>query len=158
MRAQLVHLEKGREGIGALMRDYVSIKKRIFAVLILLIMATPVLSENEIEGLGRLFIDAEQREKLEAVRRGTYNAEAEKESRLSNIRVNGLVIRSDGENVVWINGENTLDGNILKGLSVNSDSANKENYNVRVMVDDKPVSIKPGQNWSEGTGTIKDNY
>lgn len=119
---------------------------------------TPVYSAEDIEGLGKLFIDAEQREKLEAVRRGTYNAEAEKESRLSNVRVNGLVLRSDGENVVWINGESTLDGKEIKGLSVNPDAVDAETYKVQVRVEGKRVNIKPGQNWSEGTGTIKDNY
>ena len=131
----------------------------IFVIPILLILfSRPAFSADEIEGLGRLFIEPEQREKLESVRRGTYNAEVEQESRVSNVRVNGIMIRSDGENVVWINGENTLDGAPIKGVSVNPDKADSETYKVRVNIDGKYVTIKPGQNWSEGTGTIKDNY
>ena len=121
-------------------------------------MPQSVHSMDEVEGLGRLFIDAEQREKLEAVRRGTYKADTEQESRISNVRVDGVMIRSDGENVVWINGENTLDGTSIDGIRVNPDVTDRESYNVRVMIDGKRVNIKPGQNWSEGTGTIKDNY
>ena len=118
----------------------------------------PVWAKDEIEGLGRLFIDSEQREKLEAVRRGTYRAETEQESRVSNVRVNGVMMRSDGDNVVWYNGVNTLEGEPLKGLSVKPESADPDTYKIRVVIDGKQVSIKPGQNWSEGTGTVKDNY
>jgi hypothetical protein len=135
-----------------------SFKIQLSFAFILMLSASPVLPEDSIEGLGKLFIDAEQREKLEAVRRGTYNAEAEKESRLSNIRVNGLMLRSNGENVVWINGESTLGGKVIQGLSVNPSSVDTDTYKVQVNVDGRRVNIKPGQNWSEGTGTIKDNY
>jgi hypothetical protein len=68
------------------------------------------------------------------------------------------MMRSDGENVVWINGENTLDGEPVKGVKVNPDSADSETYNVQLQIDGKSIKLKPGQNWSEGTGTIKDNY
>lgn len=129
-----------------------------------LIFVTSVLLPNQamsadgIEDLGRLFVDAEQREKLEAVRRGTYTSEVEEESRVSNVRMNGIMMRSNGENVVWINGESTLDGEPVKGVKVNPETADRETYNVQVKIDDKRVRLKPGQNWSEGTGTIKDNY
>ena len=115
-------------------------------------------AEYEVEGLGRLFIDPVQREKLEAVRRGTYKAETEQESRVSNVRVNGIMIRSDGDNVVWINGESTLGGISSEGIRVNPDATDARSYRVPVRIDGKVVGIKPGQNWSEGTGTVKDNY
>ena len=126
---------------------------------LLLFGVGPAFSADGVEGLGRLFIDAEQREKLEAVRRGTYKAETEQEeSRVSNVRVNGVMMRSDGGNVVWYNGISTMDGEPIPGLRVNPESADPETYRVRVVIDGKPVGIKPGQNWSEGTGTVKDNY
>ena len=138
--------------------------KNLPAVKTLVICAALVLfpgvaaSDADVEELGRLFIDPVQREKLEAVRRGTYNAEIEQESRVSNVRVNGVVIRSDGDNVVWINGENSLEGLSIEGIRVNPDAADTRNFTVPVRIDGKAVSIKPGQNWSEGTGTVKDNY
>ena len=127
-------------------------------LLALLLISEHAISEDEVEELGRLFVDVEQREKLEAVRRGTYEREVEQESRVSNVRINGVMMRSDGENVVWINGENTLDGEPVKGVKVNPDSADSETYNVQLQIDGKSIKLKPGQNWSEGTGTIKDNY
>ncbi len=132
--------------------------KNLVILLALLLISEHAKSEGGIEDLGRLFVDVEQREKLEAVRRGTYDKEIEQESRVSNVRVNGVMMRSDGENVVWINGESTLDGEPVKGVKVNPDTADSETYNVQVQIDGKRVKLKPGQNWSEGTGTIKDNY
>ena len=132
--------------------------KNLVILLALLLISEHAKSEEGIEDLGRLFVDVEQREKLEAVRRGTYDREIEQESRVSNVRVNGVMMRSDGENVVWINGESTLDGEPVKGVKVNPDTADSETYNVQVQIDGKRVKLKPGQNWSEGTGTIKDNY
>jgi len=132
--------------------------KNLVILLALLLVSEHAISEDDIEELGRLFVDVEQREKLEAVRRGTYEKEVEQESRVSNIRINGVMMRSDGENVVWINGENTLDGEPVKGVKVNPDTADSDTYNVQVQIDGKRVKLKPGQNWSEGTGTIKDNY
>ena len=127
-------------------------------LLALLLIPQHVISADEVEELGRLFVDVEQREKLEAVRRGTYDMESEQESRVSNVRINGVMMRSGGENVVWINGENTLDGEPVKGVKVIPDVTDSETYNVQVQIDGKRVKLKPGQNWSEGTGTIKDNY
>jgi hypothetical protein len=132
--------------------------KNLVILLALMLISELAISEDEIEELGRLFVDVEQREKLEAVRRGTYEKEVEQESRVSNVRINGVMMRSDGENVVWINGENTLDGEPVKGVKVNPDATDSETYNVQVQIDGKRVKLKPGQNWSEGTGTIKDNY
>lgn len=131
----------------------------ILAVSVCAVAGSPkAMAKDEIEGLGRLFIDAEQREKLEAVRRGTYKAEKEQESRISNVRINGLMMRSDGENVVWVNGQNTLDGPPIDGVRINPDTADRDSYAVKVIIDGKRVNIRPGQNWSEGTGTVKDSY
>lgn len=132
--------------------------KNLAILLALLMISEHAISEDEVEELGRLFVDVEQREKLEAVRRGTYEKEVEQESRVSNVRINGVMMRSDGKNVVWINGENTLDGEPVKGVKVNPDATDSDTYNVQVQIDGKRVKLKPGQNWSEGTGTIKDNY
>lgn len=140
------------------MSNTVNKLKNPVILLALLLIPQHVISADEVEDLGRLFVDVEQREKLEAVRRGTYDMESEQESRVSNVRINGVMMRSGGENVVWINGENTLDGEPVKGVKVNPETADNETYNVQVQIDGKRVKLKPGQNWSEGTGTIKDNY
>lgn len=125
---------------------------------VLLLFSGHAFSADEIEDLGRLFIDVEQREKLEAVRRGTYQSVVKQENRVSNVRMDGVMTRSNGNNVVWINGESTLDGQPVKGISVNPQTADRETYSVQLKIDGKRVRLKPGQSWSEGTGTVKDNY
>jgi len=135
------------------------VQRKYFVILAAMtLMPEHAISEDGVEGLGRLFVDVEQREKLEAVRRGTYALEVEEENRVSNVRLDGVMMRSGGDNVVWINGESTLDGKPVKGVNVNPATADNETYNVQVNIDGKRVNLKPGQNWSEGTGTIKDNY
>jgi hypothetical protein len=130
----------------------------LFVSAAIVLVPRPVVAQDEVEELGRLFIDPEQREKLEAVRRGTYKSDMEQERRISNVRVDGIMIRSDGNNVVWVNGENTLEGAPIDGVRVSPDTADRDTYAVPVMIEGKRISIKPGQNWSEGTGTVKDNY
>ncbi len=135
------------------------LKQGIYSGLaVLMLVSKPAISQDGIEELGTLFTNTDQREKLESVRRGTYSKEAEQDSRVSNVRVDGVMIRSDGENVIWVNGESTIDGRQVKGIKVNPKAADIENYSVPVNVEGKQVHIKPGQNWSEGTGQVRDNY
>jgi hypothetical protein len=126
--------------------------------LVLLLMSSHGIAEDDVENLGMLFTDSEQREKLEAVRRGTYLEEAEKNSRISNVSVDGILIRNEGKNVVWINGKSTLDGVPIEGIKVNPESADRDSHKVPVTIDGKHVYVKPGQIWSEGTGQVRDNY
>ena len=128
----------------------------LFAFLTL--VSQPASSDARIDELGRLFTDPAQREKLNAIRHGASGQQVESTSSVTEVTVNGVMLRSDGENVVWINGESSLDGAPITGISVNPSTANSENYKVQLMIDGKRVNIKPGQNWSEVTGTIKDNY
>jgi hypothetical protein len=118
----------------------------------------PVMSQDGVENLGTLFTDSGQREKLEAVRRGTYMEEAEKNSRVSNVRIDGVMMRSDGHNVVWVNGTSTMDNSSIEGIRINADAADKDSQKIPVTVDGKRVYVKPGQIWSEGTGRVTDNY
>ena len=78
------------------MFDSIIQRNSLIVLLALLLIPKHAVSEDGVEGLGRLFIDVEQREKLEAVRRGTYEKEIEQESRVTNVRMDGVMMRSDG--------------------------------------------------------------
>lgn len=130
----------------------------ILATIALMVVSKPLMSQQGLNELGRLFTDPVQREKLDAVRRGTYKGDAELKSTVSTITVNGIMVRSDGENIVWVNGKSTLEGSAAQGIDVDIRSTNRESYNVPVTVNGKRVSIKPGQSWAGGTGAVKDNY
>jgi len=126
--------------------------------LALMLFSGPAVSQGRVYELGRLFTDVAQREKLDAIRQGAYDAETEQQSAVSAVTVNGIMMRSDGENVVWVNGASTLKGSPAKGVYVDPKSADSRTYNVPISVEGKHVSIKPGQSWTEGSGQIRDSY
>ena len=129
------------------------------SMLISLVLApVPSVSQEQLSDLGRLFTDPAQRERLEAVRHGAYVVEKETKDEVTTVTVNGVMMRGDGETVIWVNGKSTLEKDPLKGVKVLAGSANRENFKVPVMVDGKFLTIKPGQVWSDGSGDIKDNY
>ena len=115
-------------------------------------------SEARQEDLGRLFTDSAQREKLEAVRYDAYVKEAESDNPTTALTVNGVVLRDDGKSVVWVNGRSTLEGQPGFGVIVDANAANHNNYSVPIEVDGQRLRMKPGQTWSDGSGTVKDNY
>jgi hypothetical protein len=140
------------------MLEIVSRATMYSGIVIISLLSSASMAADDVESLGTLFTDSEQREKLEAVRRGTYLEEAEKNSRVSNIRVDGIMLRGDGHNVVWVNGSSTLEGGPVEGIRVSPEAINKDNNKVPVTIEGKRVYVKPGQIWSEGTGQVTDNY
>ena len=128
------------------------------AAISMLVPTVAVAESTGAEQLDRLFTDSRQREKLDAVRRGTYKEDTEKNTAVSNVRVDGLMMRSNGKNVIWVNGQSTLDNRTVSGVKTYPQSANASTYKVPVKVEDKRINIKPGQTWSESTGKVKDNY
>jgi len=69
----------------------------------------------------------------------------------SSVQINGIVKRSNGKSVVWVNGKNTMDTTMTDGIKVYSGSI-KSNNKVPVLIDGKKIYIKPGETWSEDTG------
>jgi hypothetical protein len=138
--------------------NYVFKTGLIAGMLLQVFISAPALSESNAEELGRLFTDVEQRKKLDAIRRGTYSQDTEQQGTASKVRVNGVVVRSDGENVVWINGESTIKSDTVKGVRVNTEEADSKTLAVPLSIDGRRIKIKPGQSWSGSTTTVKDNY
>lgn len=128
----------------------------LFAFLTL--VSEPASSDARIEQLGRLFTDPGQREKLDAIRHGNFGQQFESTSSVTDVTVNGVMLRSGGESVVWVNGQSTLDGSTGEGVNVRTRAVNKNNYSVPVEVDGRFIHMKPGQSWSDGSDAIKDNY
>ncbi|MBT8440726.1 MAG: hypothetical protein KJO91_13415 [Gammaproteobacteria bacterium] len=130
----------------------------LIATIALMAWSNSAVSQGRFDELGRLFTDVEQRDKLDAIRQGAYDEETESQDTVSAVTVNGIMMRSDGENVVWVNGESTLEGNPAKGVKVYTKSADSHTYSVPVRVEDTHVRIKPGQSWKESSDQIKDGY
>ena len=140
------------------MSNNISTLTKSLSVLSVLLAAFPALSQDQLNELGRLFTDASQREKLEAIRHGAYVEDANQKSSVSSVTVNGIMMRSDGENVIWVNGRSSLGVNPVSGVNVFPESVDSSTYTVPLRVDGKPVRIKPGQSWSDSAGAVRDNY
>lgn len=112
-------------------------------------------AEYDAADLGKLFTDKSQRLQIDAARSG--KSSASEPEQVNKVNVSGYMKRSDGENVVWINGGNTLDTSKVGSVKVYPQTI-KNNNKVPVSVDDRRVYIKPGEGWSKSTGKITDNY
>lgn len=116
-------------------------------------------ADSGAESLSRLFTDPETRARMDATRNGDpVSAGSEPEQAAQKVRVDGVVIRENGENVVWINGESSLKSNNKAGAHARPRQIDSENYRVPVRIDDKTVRLKPGQAWSGESGKVADDY
>lgn len=103
------------------------------------------------QSLRTLFTSQQQRQDIEADRRGSNLSEEQVLVGPSSVQINGVVKRSNGKSVVWVNGKNTLDSPMVDGVKVYSNSISAQNK-VTVMIDGRKIYIKPGETWSEETG------
>ena len=107
--------------------------------------------------LKTLFTSPAERQDINAARRGGQSSGDGYVSGPASIQVNGIVSRSDGKSVVWVNGKNTMNSSMVDGVEVYSNAMNQKNK-IPVRVDGRMVYVKPGETWSEETGVVEDNY
>ena len=116
---------------------------------------TLVSAEYDVQALHKLFTDKQQREKIDALRSGkTIGKEVKKSETVS---VNGYVTRSDGKSVAWVNNKNTINGSKIDDVTVHRSTVGK-GKKVRIGLDGKSASLKPGETWNKDTGKIVDSY
>ena len=108
--------------------------------------------------LNKLFTEPSQRQKIDAFRKGKSLGATREQTSPTDVKVQGIVSRSDGKSTVWVNGKSTLDGNSVGGVNVNTRSVSRKSDRVAVSVNNKTVRLKPGQVWSEDTGQVTDSY
>jgi hypothetical protein len=108
--------------------------------------------------LGKLFTTPEQRQRIDAFRKGKSMGVTREQVSPTDVKVQGIVTRSDGKSTVWVNGKSTLEGSSVGGVNVNLNSINDKSDKVTVGINKKTVRLKPGQVWSEDSGKISDSY
>ena len=108
--------------------------------------------------LENLFNTPEQRQKIDAFRKGKSVGVAREQISPTDVKVQGIMMRSGGPSTVWVNGKSTLEGNRVGGVDVKLNSLNKKSDQVTVNINNKAVRLKPGQVWSEDSGQISDSY
>ena len=122
------------------------------------------------DDLGRLFTTPEERQMLEALRNQPRRAEAPPEPLepeapapkpppLQSVRVDGFVSRSRGNNTVWINGTNSLTGDLRSHqVDVNVRGIRGQTVPVRVQNSPVGVGLKPGQSFDPSDSRVVDLY
>ncbi len=113
------------------------------------------------DGLGRLFLTPEQRHELDALR--DPNAPRSATGPVSTVTaadrtvvLNGVVRRSRGSDVVWVNGART---GTAEGLPVQlRRGPDKDNRVTLENADGTVVRLKPGQSWDPATGRVANCY
>jgi len=104
--------------------------------------------------LQSLFMTPTEREQVDDIRNGTEKKEITERAVLveksEKITVTGFMKRSDGKNVVWLNGKNTMRSNVISDAKVQTRGINSRNE-VPVMVDGKRQLLKPGETWLRPT-------
>jgi hypothetical protein len=137
--------------------------KQALAAAALLLVSGQLLAEEA--PLGRLFLTPEQRMALDNARRNKIRAEAvaaaaEKKPRLPparNVLINGVVKRSDGETIVWVNGK-PVDGETPDGMQFRAAPRSDGAVMVREPERGRAVEIKVGQQVDMLTGRIQEPF
>ena len=112
----------------------------------------------EENALDKLFTTSNQRQKIDAFRKGNNIGAVREQVGPTDVKIQGIVKRSNGKNTVWVNGQSTLESNTVGGVRVNSGTIDSRTNKVAISVNNKSVRLKPGQVWSEDTGQISDSY
>lgn len=125
--------------------------KNIFVCLCLISPLGVTAQEYSEQSLKTLFTSQQERKTLENNRRGNYYSNQQESAVSSSVQINGILKRSNGKSVVWLNGKSTMDNSMVDGVKVYSNSIN-DKFKIPVIIDGRKVYIKPGETWSEDTG------
>jgi hypothetical protein len=142
-----------------LFRCFVCLGKVLMLGLCLFAQSGLIYADSGAGELNRLFTDRESRARMDAARKGDPVIEKSgEEGSYRNVRVDGVVIRENGDNVIWLNGESNKNSDKINGVHIRSRQIDRNNYRVPVRLEDKTVRLKPGQVWNNESGKVSDNY
>jgi len=132
--------------------------------LLLGLLGLAALPGGAAEPLGRLFMTAEQRQALDALRKpggdvltnasGPQQPDAAAAG--SPVVLNGVVRRSRGPDAVWVNGSRTGAANARIRVRKGPDATNR--VTLEAAADGSTVRLKPGQYWEPATGHVANCY
>jgi hypothetical protein len=124
---------------------------------------------GQTQDLGRLFTTPEEREMLEALRRQPPKPQTaaapvvtptvESAPVVPNVTMNGLVRRSHGRGMVWVNGMTSLEGDLdAQGIAVDVGALRDTTLPVRIGNAPLAVGLKPGQTYDTGEAQVREVY
>ena len=123
-------------------------------LLLMIMQSTSVYAEAP---LGRLFFTPQQRNALDLARQHSSNLDTAHESEPDSITLNGVIKRSDGQHIVWINQRAFSDRSTVERVSVSRDK-NSGRYTVQLPYSDKRVQLKVGQSMEATSGKVDEAY
>jgi hypothetical protein len=139
---------------------------RLWVLSVLALLATPAIAQQQDTPLGRLFLTPEQRATLDNARRNKIRAEAvagavvktPKPPAARSVLINGVVKRSDGETIVWVNGK-PIESETPDGMQFQvAPQTQGGTVLVREPEKGRRVEIKVGQQVDMLTGRIKEPF
>lgn len=139
---------------------------RLWLLSLLALLATPATAQHQEAPLGRLFLTPEQRAALDNARRNKIRAEAvagavvkkPKPPAARSVLINGVVKRSDGETIVWVNGK-PIENETPDGMQFHvAPQTQGGTVLVREPEKGRRVEIKVGQQVDMLTGRIKEPF
>ncbi|MBA2592714.1 MAG: hypothetical protein M3495_20470 [Pseudomonadota bacterium] len=121
------------------------------------------------QDLGRLFTTPQEREMLEALRRQPPKPQTEAAPVVApavesapvvpNVTMNGLVRRSRGRGMVWVNGVTSLEGDLdAQGIAIDVGALRGTTLPVRIGNAPLAVGLKPGQTYDTGEAEVREGY
>lgn len=136
---------------------------RLLLLCALIVLAAPAFAQDA--PLGRLFLTPEQRAALDNARRNKIRSEAvaaavvkqPKPPAARRVLINGVVKRSDGETIVWVNGK-PVEGETPDGMQFQVGPRGESSVVVREPDRGRRVEIKVGQQVDLVTGRVKEPF
>jgi len=135
----------------------------LLCFLLTVVVAAPAIADEA--PLGRLFFTPQQRAALDNARRNKIRSDAVAGAVVKKPRppvarsvvINGVVKRSDGETIVWVNGK-PVEGETPDGMQFQVAPETKGAVLVREPDQGRRVEIKVGQQVDMNTGRIKEPF
>lgn len=141
------------------------------ACLAAVFLAGSVMAADSNDDFGRFFTTPKQRERLDELRKSSSNIvinvrdeelnidqDVKKvEQQHSEIRLKGIVTRSDGKNTAWINDSNTYEGDVASSITrVKEHEITSSGIKLDLPGDKKSVNLKVGEAYDSAAGTTDD--
>jgi len=136
----------------------------LYALIAWLILAPSPVTGADFS-VGRLFFTPREREEMNQMRRQfkqnppVAHTETEPPPPLPpHLTLNGIVVRSQGKNVIWLNQQQNLQETDLPGLRIEASASNGVGLPIHLINGDLPLVLKPGQRLDTSTGEIRESY
>jgi hypothetical protein len=138
---------------------------RSIIVMFICSVAAVLVNTAHADSFGRFFTTPEQRAVLDKMRHHPHHKRAGKKPTKSvavakkGLEINGVVVRGDGKNTVWVNGKSNFKTNFPEaGVEIVSRNIKSDSVTITLSNLNKRVALKPGQILDPVTGKISDSY